>query len=61
MSEYYIEEDTCELCGSPVLIVLKRDRTAQGTLLPWIVQRIRCLNGCVGRGVLNPASISRGA
>jgi hypothetical protein len=49
-SKYYTEDDICEICDGPLVVYLKQDFTAQRT---WpIVQGVRCLNGCVGPGVL---------
>src|SRR6201999_2605793 len=56
--ELYIEEDTCELCFGPVAILLERDRGAGGILLRPIVQRIRCLNDCLGPGVLSQSRLN---
>jgi hypothetical protein len=58
-SESWIETDVCLKCDGPVAILFNRYCTAQGTWLPLIMQRILCLNGCVGRGVLDPAHINR--
>lgn len=51
-SKYYTEEDNCEICDGPVVLYMKQDCTAAGVWLTPIVQRVRCLNGCEGRGVL---------
>ncbi|PRI14422.1 hypothetical protein B2J96_13760 [Mycobacterium shigaense] len=51
-SKYYTEEDTCEICDGPVVLYLKQECTAAGAWLTPSIERIRCLNGCEGRGVL---------
>jgi hypothetical protein len=57
--ELYTEYYECELCGEPAAVWFKRDRTAQGTLVRPIAQRIKCVNGCVGRGVFDPSRSRR--
>jgi hypothetical protein len=57
--EFYTEYYECELCGEPAAVSFKRDRTAQGTLLPPIHQQIKCVNGCVGHGVFDPSRSRR--
>jgi hypothetical protein len=57
--EFYTQYYECELCGKPAAVSFKRDRTAQGTLLRPIAQRIECVNRCVGSGVFDPSSSRR--
>ena len=51
-TKYYTEEDTCEICDGPVVLYMKQDCTAAGTWLTPTIERIRCLSGCEGSGVL---------
>jgi hypothetical protein len=46
---YQVDEDPCEICVGPVLVLFKRDRSAQGTWSRWIPQRASCGAGCVVR------------
>lgn len=52
-SEYWVDEEYCELCGGPVAVYMKRDDAHGGAPLPAIAQRALCLKGCVGQ-VLSP-------
>jgi hypothetical protein len=58
-SEFYTEYYECELCGEPAAVLFKRDRTANGTLLRPIAQKIKCMNNCVGHGVFDPSRSRR--
>jgi len=56
-SEYWVEEDTCEICDGPVAVYMKRDYAHGGFPLPAIAQRAKCLSGCLGPGVLSPSRL----
>ncbi|TAM63544.1 MAG: hypothetical protein EPN51_26610 [Mycobacterium sp.] len=61
MSEYWLEEDTCEICGGPVAVHMKQDYAHGGIPLRSIVQRVLCLNGCLGQVISPERMMNRGA
>lgn len=60
-SEYWVEEDTCELCGGPVAVYMKRDYAWGSHPLQPIAQRALCLKGCVGQVISPSRMMDRGA
>jgi hypothetical protein len=58
-AEYWVETELCDQCSGPVAILFERDRTNQGTWLQPNLQRICCLNGCSGDGIVDPSSVDR--
>ncbi|BCO52978.1 MULTISPECIES: hypothetical protein [Mycobacterium] len=60
-SEHWEESDVCEICGGPVAVLMKRDYAHGGIPVRSIVQRVLCLNGCLGQ-VMSPERVmNRGA
>lgn len=60
-SEYRDEEETCELCGGPVAVLMKQDYAHGGVPLRPIAQRAICLKGCVGQVISPERMLDRGA
>jgi hypothetical protein len=48
MSELWVEAGTCDSCGGPAAVMMKRDYANGGIPLPAIRQRMRCDRGCIG-------------
>jgi hypothetical protein len=47
-SEWWVDHDVCELCGGTVAVWMKRGFASGGIPQKPIVQRVECLQGCVG-------------
>ncbi|OBH43374.1 hypothetical protein [Mycobacterium mantenii] len=61
MPEYWEEDETCEICGGPVAVLMKQDYAHGGIPLRPIAQRALCLKGCVGDVMSSERWMARGA
>ncbi|OBJ21661.1 hypothetical protein A9W93_14065 [Mycobacterium colombiense] len=60
-SRYWVEPDTCEVCDGLAEVYMKQDFANGGFPLRPIVQRVKCVRGCLGQ-VMSPQRVmNRGA
>jgi hypothetical protein len=60
-SDWWVEHDVCVLCGGTVAVWVKRDFARGGCPQKPVVQRVECLQGCVGEVLPPKRRINRGA
>jgi hypothetical protein len=60
-SDWWVDHDVCEMCGGTVAVWMKRDFAAGGRPPRPIIQRVECLQGCVGQVLPRKRMMSRGA
>lgn len=60
-TKFWTEEDVCEVCGGPAVVVMKQDFTHGEVPLRPMAQRVQCLMGCLGQVLPAERVINRGA